>query len=60
VVLVVRWCWSCGGAGRAVVLVVRWCPDRTRAAVLLSRSHIYAQFVICRVYMIFSFAMQEP
>jgi hypothetical protein len=46
------WCW--------VVRSRRRGPDRTRVARLLSCSHIYAQFVICRVYMIFSFAMQEP
>jgi hypothetical protein len=61
VVLVLRgaWCWWC------VVLVVRFTVaaialiDRV-AASFLSCSHIYAQFVICRVYMTYSFAMQEP
>jgi hypothetical protein len=64
VVLVVRgaggaWCWWC------VVLVVRGAghrrgPDRTESRPSSCRAHIYAQFVICRVYLTFSFAMQEP
>jgi len=38
----------------AVVLLIG--PTRH---VLLSCSHVYAQFVICRVYLTFSFLMQE-
>ncbi len=40
---------------RAVALLIG--PTRN---VFLSCSHIYAQFVICRVHMTFSFVMQEP
>jgi hypothetical protein len=74
VVLGSAWCWWCVVLGSAwcwwcVVLGSAWCwvvrsrrrgpvSDPGRAS-LLSCSHIYAQFVICRVYMIFSFAMQE-
>jgi hypothetical protein len=43
-----------GACGSAVVLLIG--PTRH---VLLSCSHVYAQFVICRVYLTFSFLMQE-